>query len=200
MFCLGKMSLRAAIGLVAVCGLGSSSSAFADTFQTYIITNTDALIHPVGVYSSGEVVLSEESPLSGNFSYDTYSQGVLVSSSPTSPTGPFSNGSACSVSFGVDVYPGICNGGYTLFGVSTINPEPQGVYEEHDGVFTSVSNGFYGIGQAELNASGDAVFDDLSLEQFVQVYNSAPTPEPGTWVLLLTGGGAAFAGQRKLFA
>ena len=197
MFCLGKVSLGAAIGLVAACGLGSSNAAFADSFQTYVMNQSDGNLFTAGLYSSGDAVLLNEKGFST--SYDTYSRGVLASSSPTKPAGPFDNGSACSVAFGQDTYSGVCNGAYSLFAVTELRPETAGIYIEHNGLFTSVSDGFYGISMAQLNASGDAVFDDLFREQYEQVYNT-PTPEPGTWVMLLTGVGAAFVGQRRLFA
>ena len=194
MFCLGKMSLGAAIGLVAVCGLGSSSSAYADTYQVYDIGDGGNR-YVQGINAKGDVLFynGNAGPL-----YSVFDHGTAVKSS-TSPI-PFTkdDGTACTVAYGGASYAGLCNGAYEAFAIHYANPN-SGLYVGRGGVFNVLDAGNSFVQPFFLNALGDLGYTDIGKDESFQAYNT-PTPEPGTWVMLLTGVGVAFVGQRKLFA
>ena len=51
-----------------------------------------------------------------------------------------------------------------------------------------------------LNDVGDVVFDDVSVEEIYERKAPATTPEPGSWVLLLTGAALGLTLHRRILA
>ena len=197
MTCLGIKSLGAAAMLAVACGLGTSSSAFADSYTVYDIGDGGNR-YVQGIDAKGDVLFYNGNGATYNPLYSVFDHGTAVQSS-TSPI-PFTkdDGTACTIAYGGRSHAGLCNGAYEAFAITIANPN-VGLYVGRDGVFNVLDARYSFIKPFYLNGSGDVGYTDIAGDQSFQAYNT-PTPEPGTWVLLLTGVGAAFVGQRKLLA
>ncbi len=192
MTCLGTKSVGAAMLLVAACVFGNSCSAFADSYQVYDIGDGGNR-YVQGIDAKGDVLFynGNAGPL-----YSVFDHGTAVQSS-TSPI-PFTkdDGTACTVAYGGASHAGLCNGAYEAFAILYANPN-SGLYVGRDGVFNYAGHSF--VQPFFLNALGDIGYTDIGNDMSFQAYNT-PTPEPGSWMLLLTGVGAAFAAHRKMLA
>lgn len=196
--CLGVCSIAAAAMLCA------ARPAAADTYALYTLSaangNTDRAIYDDGttmVYSASCAATS------WNPCYKTYDHGGLASLSATQPATAWDNGTACTFSVAGLQTSGICNGNYHAFSFSASNPLAQlmspGVYAGAlDDLGLIYSTAFSSISNLLLNSHGDIAFADTQREELYQAYNTTPTPEPGTLLLLATGLGLGAIVQRKV--
>jgi hypothetical protein len=190
----------AAIIAIAASQLIAPTPALADTFAIFNLGNDNG--HSIyGIDIFGTVVI--QSP---NL-YQTYVDGALVNSSTTIPNLNYDNGTPCTptVSAPVTWSSGIghtrCNNGHEVyFGTFPVPPNSLGM-----GIFTGpditdllISTP---LDQVAMNASGDFVWADGREELFFEAIDltTAPTPEPGSILLVGTGALAAAAAMRRRF-
>ena len=188
--CLGVATM-----FISALVLVTPTLAHADGYTTYALgglASSDNGHNIEGIYTNGNVLVENVS--AGTMTSYTDGVGTTV----VDPSMAFDNGSACTVMFEAVSTKGRCNGSFEAVNIKS--GYDTSLYAGTAGDFsllTSTSAG--GIGNFYINSVGDVAFDNTYTEQLFQSY-AAPTPEPGTWVLLLTGAGAAFIGQRRLIA
>ena len=204
LICLGTLTRYATAALVTAASLSClTTSAFADSYDLYVAGPQGGDIYAQGINSSGQALIYDGRGYDAPTYYVT-DHGNIVSTSHTVPaTFVPDNGSACTISYqGVD-YAGVCNNGYEAFGQHYIDTSlPFGLIIGQDGVFTEpYTAGFAYIDPRSLflNSSGDVAFLDGFNDSNFQAYNTT-TPEPSSYLLLLTGAGLAFAFHRRLLS
>ena len=185
----------AAIAIAAL----PSTPALADSFQIFNlgIANSHTIF---GIDTAGAVVIQFPGP--GNqLLYQTYVNGVLVSSSTTIPSLAYDNGIPCTPTVTPPItYTGLgqtrCNNGRELYFATF--PTPAGPNPEETGIFTgpnltdrltnpSVSGST--LDQVLMNSSGDFAWVNARDETIVEAEDQTTRslPEPGSLILLATG-------------
>lgn len=186
--CLG-MTLLSAAGLLA-----AARPTLADTYTLYGISHDDNNVDKA-VYADGTSMVFGGScgvNSSGNC-YKTYDHGNLASLSAVQPPTAWDNGSACTISFAGMAVSGRCNGNYVAFRFGMYDPLAQlftpGLYAGalDDPGLILADQYADSIRALFINARGDLAFDDVGAEELYQAYNTTPSPEPGTLLLLATG-------------
>lgn len=187
------------------CLSSTTTSAFADTYTVYDANPANSgSTYIVAINAIGQVI-ADNTPL---LEYTVYDHGV---GTPVGSSVPASfipdNGSSCLVSYQGTSYQGVCNNGYEAIHVEAILQADEAIVG-HDGSFTMIGNlsdfsdpyHYVDPHQIFLNSSGDVAYNDIGLEDpSIQAYNTT-TPEPSSYVLLLTGVGLACVGHRRLIA
>jgi hypothetical protein len=207
-----KLWLGAAVIAIAALRSTLPTPALADTFQIFNLgPSNDRNIF--GIDTSGAVVISM--PLFGL--YKTYVDGVLTNSSTTIPNLIYDNGTACipTVSPPVTWSPGIgntrCNNGHEVY--TGLYPDPSNPNSFSFGIFTGpdITDRLTDpamplvasspLDAVVMNASGDFIWVDGRFDIFFEAIDltTAPTPEPGSILLVGTGALAAAAAMRRRF-
>jgi hypothetical protein len=179
--------------------------ALADTFAIFNL-GTDNGYSIYGIDTSGTVVIEsfQPAPGLGDILYQTYLDGALISSARTIPNLNYDNGTPCTptVSAPVTWSSGIgqtrCNNGHEVY-FGTFPPFGRGIFTGPD--ITDLLPGPGTLDQVAMNASGDFVWADGRDELFFEAIDltTAPTPEPGSILLVGTGALAAAAAMRRRF-
>ena len=184
----------------SILALACPSKMFADTYKIYdLFTDQGASFD--GMDDAGNVVIS--SPLIPSCSYDTcyltFFNGVSTGRSDQAPSLTTDDGTPCSPALpaGGRVLRGVCNRGQDAFtGFLSTGQYYPDVYL---GSGNFLANG--GAGSIEMNGLGDVIWDDQFSEAFYEAVdlNTAPAPEPNSFLLLATGLlGAAGAVYRRV--
>lgn len=194
------------LGLLSVLAVGALGArpAVADSYAVYSVV-TDNGRSTVGIYGDGRSLVWATGCVETNYDacYRTFDHGQLANISATQPTQAFDNGWACTFSVAGFQEAGRCNGNYQAFTVSTFDPlttlMKPGIYAGALGdPALLMSDAYESAAPMFLNSRGDVLFDDIEQEQIYQAYNTTPTPEPGSMVLLVTGLGAGALLQRRV--
>jgi hypothetical protein len=186
----------AAIAIAAL----PSTHALADSFQIFNlgIANSHTIF---GIDTAGAVVIQSPTGPGNQLLYQTYVNGVLISSSTTIPSLPYDNGTPCTPTVTPPItYTGLgqtrCNNGREVYFATF--PTPAGPNPEETGIFTgpnltdrltnpSVSGST--LDQVLMNSSGDFAWVNARDETIVEAEDQTTRslPEPGTLLLLATG-------------
>ncbi len=194
--CLGVMSV------LAMGALGARP-AVADSYAVYQLSIANGNVNRA-VYDDGTtMVYGAACGVSGDACYKTYDHGTIATVSATQPATAWDNGSACSFSVAGYGVSGRCNGNYEAFSFSGSDPLAQvmapGLYAGAlDDLGLVYGSAYQDIAAVFLNSHGDLAFADTGLEELYQAYNTTPTPEPGSVVLLVTGLTAGALLQRRV--
>jgi hypothetical protein len=192
---ISKLPLLAAILPLAATLFLAPAQLRADTYKIVDLgDDNNRTIN--GIDNLGAVVI-----FNGTLSeYQTYSNGVLVSTTSTLPNLTYDDGTPCSVPSGFTVDSvSVCNNGRTGFG-SRANPN-----SDENGVYTGPVNSLTLVepfGQnvaAFLNSSGDFAWSDPFIEENFEAIDLT-TPEPNSLLLVGTGCLSLFCVLRKKLA
>ena len=174
--------------------------ARADSFQIFNlgIANSHTI---AGIDTAGTVVIQSPTGPGNELLYQTYVNGVLISSSTTIPTLAYDNGIPCTPAVTPPItYTGLgqtrCNNGHEVY--FAMFPTPAGPNPDETGIFTgpnltdrltnpSVSGST--LDQVVINGSGDFAWVNARDETIVEAVNQTTRslPEPGSLLLLATG-------------
>lgn len=175
------------------------ATVLADTYKAYDLGSANNGTGILGITASGSVVIYWQN------TWETWTNGVVVSSSTSDPGLVYDNGAACtptvSPAIGSDnVLWATCNGSREVYGTDPYAPAPYA-----DSIFAGpdpsdfVANHEF-VEPFVLNASGDFAFvadqalypSDGEIFEYVDL-TTAPVPEPGS-LLLFCMGALALAG------
>jgi hypothetical protein len=180
--------------------------ARADTYTFFNIATSGELTF-YGMSNTGLVVFTSFDTLPCyNVCYNSYFNGVFVSTSTTAPIFTFDIGTSCTPAApGWHVDSGRCNNGYEVFSGHLGLDAPTRLLTISGSTITDISpTSAFQFGAAPLsglNSIGDIVFDDPFAENWwIAVdQNTLPTPEPSSLLLLATGlaGAAVVAARRR---
>ncbi len=201
-------SLRKRVASLSVAALAAvpviARPAAADTYQLDYVSTSNSNIDRA-VYADGSVMVYGSTCLvtGGGPCYRTYDHGEQTSVSSVQPTLATDNGSACSFSVAGIEESGRCNGNYEAFSISGSDPLAKfmtpGVYAGAlDDPTLVYSDPYQNIAALFLNGTGDVVFEDTGSDEIWQGYDTTPTPEPGTMLLVLSGAGVGLVGVRRI--
>jgi hypothetical protein len=149
------------LGLIAIAMVlfAVPATALADTYKFYDLGSANDGRDPLGITSSGTVVIYE-----GAFSlYQTWTSGTLVNSSATDPGLAYDNGSPCTPAVSpaigsANVTYASCNGAREVFSTGPFAPSPY-ANSIFDGPNPSNFVAFHMVDEPfRLNATGDFVF------------------------------------------
>lgn len=160
-----------------------------------------------GIYDDGSFLLHVDScsETDDNPCYRRYGSGSPIGTL-TPPNIPFDNGTACTVEVEGYSAAGHCNGDYEIFAFTHFDPLAKllqpGLYGlDEDGIPVFLLNDPYAVtSPLDLNDHGAFAFDDVNDEYIYSGGTPATTPEPGTWVLLLTGAALGLTLHRRILA
>jgi hypothetical protein len=208
---VSKPFLLVAIAALAVLFFTSASHSYADTYTFFDLGSADDGRDPLGITSTGTVVISAQGGPCGspiNTCFETYTNGVLVAFSTTNPGLVYDNGSPCTPTVSpaigsTNVAEASCNGAREVFGTGHFAPSPfensifDGPNPSNFVASHSVDTPF------RLNASGDfvVVADQITFPSDGEIFEAIDTtvPEPGSILLLDTGVLAAAGAMRRRF-
>jgi MYXO-CTERM domain-containing protein len=179
---------RLLLTLTALLALVSATHARADTYNVVSLTSDQSYFFG-GMNDLGTVVIENNLNCSPATCYYTFLNGTSTGHTTTAPTITLDDGTACTptVPAGGSVGFGVCNNGRDAFtGTLTSSQSHSDVYA---GLSDTIVAANSGGGAIYMNALGDIVFDDIYSEEWYEAIDvtTAPTPEPGSFVLLATG-------------
>ncbi len=207
-------SPRLGLAITLAIGLFAIPAAHADTYQIFDLgsaTRTDI----VGITASGTAVLVYNVPVGAPlcavsgicYEYETWTNGVMVNESPTAPDFVYDNGAPCTadapfLTFSVN---GTCNNGHEVYSAGPAAPSPytNATFTGPNPVADLFYNGLPFVGDVNLNASGDFVYNafhpaggDGEMLEAIDLTTSQ-VPEPASIFLLGTGLLTALATMRR---
>src|SRR3981081_3299409 len=199
--------LSGAVLVVMAILLGSTRPALADSYTIFDLGNDNGHgIYGIDTAGSGVIWGGNGCGISASICYGPYTNGVATSDSSTAPDLVYDDGTSCgSTPAGLNASKKVCNNGW--IGLGTLfnpNGDSNGVYIGSGSDLQFLHGG--SADQVFLNSLGDFAWTDgQSKEMFVAIANSgplfqaaslsfqenfvpaAPTPEPGSLLLVGTG-------------